>query len=141
MTRPTILAAGAAIYREREGSVEVLIVHRPSYDDWTWPKGKLKKGESLEECALREVLEETGVEGELGPELASVEYLDSSGSPKRATYFSMSYLRDLGHAPDSEVDRLAWIALDQVGSTLSNPSDREISRALRTLLHQEDLST
>ena len=80
-----IRASGGLVIRERDGGErEVLVVHRPRYDDWSFPKGKLKPDETDEECALREVAEETGLVCELGEELPSTEYTDESGRPKRS---------------------------------------------------------
>ena len=78
-----VLAAGGVVVRDAPGAREVVLVHRPRYDDWTHPKGKLDPGESFEDAALREVLEETGWRCALGPELPHVTYADATGRPKR----------------------------------------------------------
>ncbi len=77
-----VRAAGGVVVRERGGHREVLVVHRPRYDDWTLPKGKAKAGETDEECALREVEEETGLRCRLERELGSVSYIDARGRPE-----------------------------------------------------------
>src|SRR5699024_4913531 len=80
--KPPVHAAGALVWRVRAGELEVLLVHRPRYDDWSWPKGKLHKHESLPAAAVREVKEETGVEALLGVPLPTVRYRLSSGTRK-----------------------------------------------------------
>jgi 8-oxo-dGTP pyrophosphatase MutT (NUDIX family) len=86
-----IRAAGGLVVRARiDGSPEVLLVHRPRYGDWTIPKGKAAVGETDEECALREVEEETGLRCVLGRELASTEYLDRRNRAKRVRYWEMT---------------------------------------------------
>ncbi|MCJ7826680.1 MAG: NUDIX domain-containing protein, partial [Demequinaceae bacterium] len=86
--RRTIIAAGALVWRVREDTLQVLAVHRPNYDDWSWPKGKTRRGETLPECAVREVYEETGKQVMLGQVLPSVSYTLKSGRSKRVTYWS-----------------------------------------------------
>ena len=81
----TVRAAGGIVRRDGE----VLVVHRPKYDDWSFPKGKLDEGERWEDAALREVEEETGFRCSLGPELGSTAYTDSRGRPKVARYWLM----------------------------------------------------
>jgi 8-oxo-dGTP diphosphatase len=85
-----IRAAGGVPWRRRaDGQLEVLLVHRPHYDDWTFPKGKAKDGESDEEAAIREVEEETGLTCELGNELATTHYVDRRGRSKYVRYWTM----------------------------------------------------
>src|SRR5204862_335173 len=84
--RPRVIRAAGGIVT-REG--RVLLVHRPRYDDWTFPKGKAEDGESDEDCALREVREETGLDCELLDELSSTAYIDSRGRPKRVRWWRM----------------------------------------------------
>ena len=81
-----VRAAGGVVVRD-DG--RVLVVHRPKYDDWTFPKGKADPGESDEECALREVREETGLECVLEDELPQTRYFDSRGRPKRVRWWRM----------------------------------------------------
>jgi 8-oxo-dGTP diphosphatase len=107
----------------------VLLVHRPLYDDWTFPKGKLLPGESDEDGALREVEEETGLRCELGRELPSTSYRDGAGRPKTVRYWTM---RRLGGAfrPHDEVDEVAWLPLAEAERRLDYERDREVLRAL-----------
>src|SRR4051812_8048862 len=82
-------AGGVVVRRDASGAPEVLLVHRPRYADWSLPKGKLDKGESFEDGAVREVLEETGVRVRLGEELPSVRYVDNKGRDKLVRYWIM----------------------------------------------------
>ena len=107
---------------------EVLLVHRPEYDDWTFPKGKLEAGESLEECALREVEEETGLRCLLGRELASTAYADGKGRPKTVRYWLM-HAEDGDLRFDNEVDDAHWLSPDEAVGRLSYERDCDVLRA------------
>ena len=125
-----VRAAGGVIERIREGEREVLLVHRPQYDDWSLPKGKAKAGESDEACALREVEEETGLVCELHGEVAISEYEDAAGRPKRVRYFAMKP-RDESHArAQNEVDALAWLSYERAVEKLSYGRDKELVSSL-----------
>ena len=109
--RPEVRAAGGLVWRPGPGGApEVLLVHRPKYDDWTLPKGKAEAGESDEACALREVEEETGLRCELGPYAGDIGYVDREGRDKVVRYWEM---RPLGgvFAPHHEVDEIRWLAV------------------------------
>ena len=101
----------------------VLLVHRPKYDDWTFPKGKADDGESDEDCALREVREETGLRCRLEDELASTEYVDSRGRPKRVRWWRMLPIADDGFAPNEEVDELRWVSPQDAARLLTYDRD------------------
>jgi 8-oxo-dGTP pyrophosphatase MutT (NUDIX family) len=117
-----IRAAGGVVLRgDGEGS-EVLVVHRPKYDDWSFPKGKALPGERDEDCALREVEEETGLACALGDELPSTEYLDAAGRLKRVRYWSMS-VTDGALSFEHEVDAARWLTMEQAGDTLTYARD------------------
>lgn len=120
--RERVRASGGVVTRRRDGQLEVLLVHRPRYDDWTLPKGKLLPGESDEEGALREVEEETGLLCELGPELVSTEYMDSRGRPKTVRYWAMRPLSG-SFEPHDEVDAVRWLTLDRARALLSYDRD------------------
>ena len=126
MSDDVIRAAGGVIFRRRSGILETLIVHRPRYDDLTLPKGKAHDGESIEATALREIREETGVTGELGPELQSVSYTDPLGRPKVVRYWLVKADGAEAFQPDGEVDAVSWVAVEAAPATLTNQRDREV---------------
>lgn len=105
--KPTIWAAGAVIYRMREAKPEFLLVHRPRYNDWSLPKGKLDRGESFKRCAEREVLEETGVSGVVEQSMGTVGYVTSAGNNKAVRYWLLR-AKSESFVPNAEVDRVRW---------------------------------
>ncbi|TMM22694.1 MAG: NUDIX hydrolase [Actinobacteria bacterium] len=128
-----VRAAGGVITRAGRDGAEILLVHRPRYDDWTLPKGKAEPGESDEDCALREVEEETRLVCELGPEVAVSEYEDAAGRPKRVRYFEMTPREGSEPAPQNEVDDVRWLTRQQALETLSYARDRKIVEILAGL--------
>jgi 8-oxo-dGTP diphosphatase len=121
-----VLAAGGVLWRRKKsGKIEVLLVHRPKYDDWTLPKGKLDAGESAEEAAVREVEEETGFLARLGDELPSTEYHDRFGRPKHVRYWVMD-ITGGGFRPNREVDEVQWLSVGDAKELLSYARDREV---------------
>ncbi|MGH9224323.1 MAG: NUDIX hydrolase [Acidimicrobiales bacterium] len=122
----TVRAAGGVVWRRAPGGgTEVLLVHRPKYDDWSLPKGKLGPDEGDTDGALREVEEETGLRCTLGPELATSYYTDSLGRPKVVRYWAMAP-QGGEFRPNREVDRCRWLPLGEAVSLLSYDRDREI---------------
>ena len=109
----------------------VMIVHRPKYDDWTFPKGKLEDGESLEQCAAREVEEESGWQGDLGRELGSTRYTDAEGREKEVHWWEMWARRRGDWEPNEEVDDVMWVPLSEVDSLLTYDADRELAARAR----------
>jgi 8-oxo-dGTP diphosphatase len=101
---------------------KVLLVHRPRYDDWTFPKGKCGDGETDEACALREVLEETGLVCRLAEDAGTTEYVDSKGRPKRVRWWLMEVLEG-DFVPNEEVDELRWVAPPDAAKLLSYGRD------------------
>lgn len=129
MAGELIRAAGGVVWRTRNRTVEVLVVHRPHYDDWSLPKGKADPDETDEDCARREVEEETGLQCALGPELASTSYTDRKGRPKHVRYWAMTPLE--GHfEPHEEIDEVRWLPLDQARELLSYPRDEQVLNSL-----------
>ena len=112
-----VRAAGGVV--ERDG--RVLLVHRPRYDDWTFPKGKAEEGESDEDCAIREVHEETGLRCVLEHELGVTEY-----GRKRVRWWRMRAVADDGFAANEEVDELRWVDRTEAAALLTYPADREL---------------
>jgi 8-oxo-dGTP diphosphatase len=139
-----VRAAGGVVWRRSGGAVEVVLVHRPAYDDWSLPKGKAHHHESDEEAALREVEEETGLSCSLGEELPGTTYVDSAGRDKSVRYWEMApcsgQLGGAGGARDElrpgpaaagpvrpggvpEVDEARWWPLGEARERLSYRSD------------------
>jgi 8-oxo-dGTP diphosphatase len=117
-----IEAAGGVVVAD-DG--QVLLVHRPRYDDWTLPKGKLDRGETFEEAALREVREETGLRCTLGREVATTEYRDSKDRPKVVRYWLMEVEGGDFRAND-EVDEVRWLPVTDAAELLTYDRDREV---------------
>ena len=121
-----ISAAGAVVWRKhKDNFTEVAIIHRPKYDDWSFPKGKLEVGESLIACAHREVLEETNLQTEFGPHLGQVEYFTPDGL-KKVTYWGAKVIAEKPFRTNTEVDQLKWIPITKVIEVLTNETDKEI---------------
>lgn len=139
-SEPQVRAAGGLVWRSaavpdgnggtRPG-IEVALIHRPRYDDWSFPKGKLERGESWEHAALREVVEETGIVAELGDELPSTRYLDGKGREKLVRYWLMSPVRLEPWAPNDEIDGRRWVPLSEAASLLTYAHDRELLAQLQ----------
>jgi 8-oxo-dGTP pyrophosphatase MutT (NUDIX family) len=120
-----VQAAGGVVVRD-DG--QVAVVHRPRYDDWTLPKGKLDPGESFEQAALREVWEETGLRCRLVRSLPAVRYEVRAG-PKVVRYWLMAIESDPGFQPNDEVDELRWLAPREAAELLTYDRDREVLAA------------
>jgi len=127
-----IRAAGGVLTRDEGGETEVLLDHRPRYDDWSFPKGKAVPEETDEECALREVEEETGFVCDLGTELPSTIYT-TRGRPKTVRYWLMTP-RAGELAPTREVDEGLWLPVDEAGERLSYEHDRVLLDAVAEAL-------
>jgi 8-oxo-dGTP diphosphatase len=127
-----IRAAGGVVFRKaRSGETEIAVVHRPAYDDWTLPKGKMEPDETPEDCALREVREETGLRCELLRPVGCTAYVDRRGRDKVACYWLME-VRGGRFKPGIEVDRLLWLPLGAAVERLTYARDK-------TLLLQQDI--
>lgn len=126
-----VRAAGGLVWRLSEATreIEVLLVHRPRYDDWSFPKGKLEAGETERECAAREVQEETGMQFRHGAELPPTVYTDAQGRPKRVRYWEMEFVAG-DFRVNEEVDAVRWLDLESASRELSYSSDAEALRSL-----------
>jgi 8-oxo-dGTP diphosphatase len=124
-----VRAAGGLVCRRGEdGSVEIVLVHRPAYDDWSFPKGKLERGESEPSAALREVEEETGLRCRLMREVGVTAYRDSRGRSKTVRYWEMAPVGGV-LAAANEIDEVHWVALGDASKELSYARDRELLRS------------
>ena len=127
MSSPEVHAAGGVVL-DRDG--RVVLVHRPRYDDWTLPKGKLDPGESFEEAALREVEEETGIRCRLVRELPAAEYPDAKGRQKLVRYWLMEVEAEPGFVPGREVDEVRRLPMQDALAVLTYARDRDVLRAV-----------
>ena len=132
-TVAVILGGGGLITRHNDGELEVLMVHRPKHHDWSLPAGKLDPGETLAECALREVYEESGYVCELGRELGMVEYIDRRGRPRQVHYWEMDAI-DGSFTPTLEVDEIAWVPLLESLNYFTNERDLKVVSAFLALV-------
>lgn len=140
---PDVLAAGVLCWRRgRDGGIEVLLVHRPGYDDWSWPKGKPERRESLAECAVREAHEETGVVAVLGRPLPPVRYLLPDGRVKEASYWAARAAgQQAPTAKRREVDAVEWVPLDVAVDRVTHSSDAGPLGALADFAESGTLAT
>jgi 8-oxo-dGTP diphosphatase len=122
----TVRAAGGVVVRHAEnGASEILVVHRPAYDDWSFPKGKCEDGESEEEAAVREVEEETGLRCRLGHELTTTRYRDARGRRKTVRYWRVTPIGGRLEAAN-EVDDVRFVTFAEARALLSYARDREL---------------
>lgn len=126
--RKQVSAAGGVVVRRGDGGARVAVVHRPRYDDWSLPKGKLEPGEQFEQAALREIEEETGCRCRLRGELEPSRYRDQKGRDKLVRWFLMEPLEgeptEGSFEPDHEVDELRWLDPDEARRLVDYPHDR-----------------
>lgn len=119
----SVRAAGGVVVRRGEGGkLEVVVVHRSSYGDWTFPKGKVEEGEAEPDAALREVEEETSLRCALGRELGTTRYHDSTGRPKTVRYWTMSPVAGVLEAAN-EVDAARWSVVEEARALLTYDRD------------------
>lgn len=118
-----IVAAGALCWRQREGGIEVLLIHRPNYDDWSWPKGKLDDGETLPQCAVREIREEINLNITLGIPLPITHY-EVKGRSKEVWYWAAEIQNGTkAKADGKEVDKVKWVDIPTARKMLTMESD------------------
>jgi len=133
--QPVVEAAGALVWRVRQGRLQVVLVHRPRYKDWSWPKGKLEPGEHVATAAVREVEEETGLDVVLGRPLPGLEYALADGRAKRVHYWAAQVAGrpdrpavqarpPAEHASADEIDRVRWMDVEVARRRLTRPDDR-----------------
>jgi len=125
-----VRAAGGVVTREGPGGLEVVLVHRPAYDDWSFPKGKLEDGEDELVCAIREVEEECGITCTPLEDLGSLAYVMSSGRPKVVRYWHMQGPAGAEAVARYEIDEARWVALPEAEPMLTYPHDRTLLRRL-----------
>jgi 8-oxo-dGTP diphosphatase len=130
MTEP-VLAGGCVAWRPGADGPEVAVVHRPRYDDWSLPKGKLERNETLRACAVRETAEETGLAVRLGARLGRVRYAGPTG-PKEVHYWA-AQVRGGEFTPNDEVDELYFLDLVKAARRLSYPHDAGVLRRFATI--------
>lgn len=136
-----VYAAGAIPWRVRQGVFQVLLIHRPRYDDWSWPKGKLDRGETMPECAVREVREEVGIVGRLGIPLPATSYRVTAGL-KLVHYWALKVPQSAVVHPDgTEVDTTHWCGVEEAATLLSNPTDVLPLRWLAEAFQRRELDT
>jgi 8-oxo-dGTP diphosphatase len=124
-----VQAAGGLVVRRHSGILQIVVVHRPVQEDWSFPKGKLEAGETLDVAALREVREETGMTCDLLRFIGHTEYVDRKGRQKTVAYWIMAATEG-SFSPNEEVDELRWLPLDEGSLLLSYPRDRELIAVL-----------
>lgn len=137
MSERVIRAAGAVLWRHEDGELRIALVHRPRYDDWSLPKGKVDSGETIAAAAVREVLEETGFQAVLGRHLAQVGYQvsarDGDGKEdKIVDYFSAEAVAG-EFAANEEVDELRWTGAVEAEALLTRPVDVDVIRTFYAL--------
>ncbi|MDQ0950817.1 8-oxo-dGTP diphosphatase [Streptomyces phaeochromogenes] len=129
-----VLAAGCVLWRRSpfDGELEICLVHRPKYDDWSHPKGKLKRAEDALAGAVREVEEETGYRCATGPRLATLHYM-ANDRPKQVSYWAAEATEGR-FAPNREVDRILWLPPTGARDRLTHPRDKDLVDELLAVL-------
>jgi 8-oxo-(d)GTP phosphatase len=133
--KASIKAGGGVVHRQGDKKSEYLLVHRPAYDDWTLPKGKLNRREGFLEAALREVREETGVKANRPVDVGSIGYATDQGNRKVVRWWLMEDAEEAGFVPNNEVDEVAWLTLSKALKRLTYDEDRNV------LQRADDLTT
>ncbi|MFC0673939.1 NUDIX hydrolase [Brachybacterium hainanense] len=138
-----VLAAGALLWREKRGGIDVLLVHRPRYDDWSIPKGKLDRGETFPAAAVREVAEETGYRVRLHRPLPASVYLLPDGRTKIVQYWSATVRARSGPGPRDrrEIDQTRWVPLSEATALTTRRGDHVQLEALQRYIADEELVT
>ncbi len=141
----TMYAAGIICWRETKGILEVLLVHRPKYDDWTFPKGKQDPGEYLPETAIREMLEETGISLRLGRPIAEISYLADKNEEKIVYYWSSKVrekaLKKNKFQANDEISKIRWEKVDDAIGKLSYKHDQKLLKDVIRIHQAGELET
>ncbi len=141
----TVVAAGAILWRLEKGELKLAIIHRARYDDWSWPKGKIDKGETIAEAAVREIREETGLRVSLGAYLAEINYKLPSGGKKQVHYWAAKVsdkaLAESKFKPSEEVAKVDWKTPQQARKLLSYEFDDQPLTTLLDLFERGLLDT
>lgn len=134
-----IRAAGALLWRENgDRKIEIALIHRPKYDDWTLPKGKIEDGESALQCAFRELVEETGIRASFTRQLGTVDY-EESGQSKRVIFWAAQCAQDASaFIANDEVDQMRWLSVEEAVTAATYESDREIIENFNSQEHHTD---
>ena len=141
----TVVAAGAILWRLEKGELKLAIIHRSRYDDWSWPKGKIDKGETVAEAAVREIREETGLRVSLGVYLSEINYKLPNGDKKQVHYWAAKVsdkaMADSKFKPSEEVEKVDWKTPQQAKKLLSYEFDEKPLTALLDLFDRGLLDT
>lgn len=121
-----VRAAGVVPWRRGTDGLEILLIHRPRYDDWSFPKGKHEGDEGDEACAVREFEEETGQRGKLGRELGPSEYRDARGRRKVVRYWTVEVRKERSFEPNREVDKVRWLRPERARRKLTYDRDVDV---------------
>lgn len=144
-SKSQVLAAGGVVWRRAEDHIEVLLVHRKKFRDLSFPKGKVDPGETFPETAVREIEEETGIRGVLGPTLGIVRYHLPSGREKVVRYWAVAASDEAiaasTFAPNKEIDALEWMSLKKARKKLSYPVDGDVLTWFEQLIEADGLDT
>lgn len=140
-----VVAAGGILWREEKGVLKVLMIHRTRYDDWSWPKGKLDKGEHVAEAAVRELKEETGLKVALGVKLFVSEYKLDNGRRKVVHYWAANVtdaaLKKQNFVPDEEVGSFEWLTVSEAKKRMTYKHDNDPLKELVRLYEANELET
>jgi 8-oxo-dGTP diphosphatase len=131
-------AFGGVVWeRDESGMLKIVVVHRPRYDDWSLPKGKVNPRETPEQTALREVEEETGIVCKVGPFIMEVCYPLTDGRMKKVGFYDMRPVSTRQRPPDAEIDQVLWWTLDEANSRLTHTYDKEVLRRFCEMLQKD----